>query len=88
MTSRLNRSPRPGASTVIVWPMHGTSLPGALHAMELQRHLHHRFTGRHVDYAGLALAAAISWVGITGPGEAALMRPASPQLAATSTSSG
>jgi membrane protein DedA with SNARE-associated domain len=53
--------------------MHGTSLPVALHAMEFQRHLHHRFMGPHVDYVGLALAAAVSWVGITGPGEAALI---------------
>jgi membrane protein DedA with SNARE-associated domain len=53
--------------------MHGGSLPVALHAAHLGRHLHHRFTGPHVDYAGLALAAAVSWVGITGPGEAALI---------------
>jgi membrane protein DedA with SNARE-associated domain len=53
--------------------MHGTSLPLALHAVHLERHLHHRFEGPHVDYAGLALAAAVSWVGLTGPGEAALV---------------
>jgi membrane protein DedA with SNARE-associated domain len=53
--------------------MHGTTLPVALHAMHLERHLHHRFVGPHVDYVGLALAAAVSWVGIAGPGEAALI---------------
>jgi membrane-associated protein len=32
----------------------------------------HHF-GVHVDYAGLGLAAAISWMGVTGIGEAALV---------------
>jgi membrane protein DedA with SNARE-associated domain len=53
--------------------MHGGSLPVALHAVDVGRHLHHRFVGPHVDYVGLALAACVSWVGITGPGEAALI---------------
>jgi len=35
--------------------------------------LHHRFHGPHVDYVGVALAAAVSWIGITGVGEAALI---------------
>jgi membrane protein DedA with SNARE-associated domain len=45
-------------------------LPAAVH---LAGHLHQRFTGPHIDYVGLALAAALSWVGISGPGEAALI---------------
>jgi membrane protein DedA with SNARE-associated domain len=35
-------------------------------------HLHH-FHGPRVDYAGVALAAAASWIGVSGPGEAALI---------------
>jgi membrane protein DedA with SNARE-associated domain len=35
-------------------------------------HIHHP-SRAHIDYAGLAVAAAISWVGVTGPGEAALV---------------
>jgi membrane-associated protein len=34
---------------------------------------HHHFHGLHLDYVGVALAAFASWVGITGPGEAALI---------------
>lgn len=36
-------------------------------------HLHHRFHGPHVDYVGVGLAAAASWVGVAGVGEAALI---------------
>jgi membrane-associated protein len=36
-------------------------------------HLHHRFHGPHVDYVGVGLAAAVSWIGVTGVGEAALI---------------
>jgi membrane protein DedA with SNARE-associated domain len=43
------------------------------HHLPLTRHLHHRFTGPHVDYAGVGLAAAASWIGVTGIGEAALI---------------
>jgi membrane protein DedA with SNARE-associated domain len=43
------------------------------HWPHLGRHLHHRFAGPHADYVGLLLAAAVSWVGVTGPGEAALI---------------
>jgi membrane protein DedA with SNARE-associated domain len=50
--------------------MHGSMLPAAVH---LLHHPHHYFTGPHIDYIGLALAAALSWVGVTGPGEAALI---------------
>jgi membrane protein DedA with SNARE-associated domain len=47
-------------------------------AVHLAHHLHlaHQFTGPKVDYVALALAAAVSWVGITGPGEAALIAAA------------
>src|SRR3954462_10857585 len=44
-----------------------------MHLMLLGVHLHHRFHGPHVDYVGVALAAAVSWIGITGVGEAALI---------------
>jgi membrane-associated protein len=48
------------------------SLAVVVHAVQLGRHLH-RFAGPHVDYVGVGLAAFVSWVGITGPGEAALI---------------
>jgi membrane protein DedA with SNARE-associated domain len=53
----------------------GGSLPVALHAVDVGHHLHlqHRFTGPHIDYIGLAIAAFLSWVATTGPGEAALI---------------
>jgi hypothetical protein len=53
-----------------VHEVHESMLPVAVHAA---RHLHHYFTRPHIDYLGLALAAAVSWVGVTGPGEAALI---------------
>jgi membrane-associated protein len=36
-------------------------------------HLHHRFHGPHIDYIGVAVAAAASWIGVAGVGEAALI---------------
>jgi membrane protein DedA with SNARE-associated domain len=53
--------------------MHGASLPLAVHAADVGRHLHHRFTGPHADYVELGLAACVSWIGLPGPGEAALI---------------
>jgi membrane protein DedA with SNARE-associated domain len=50
--------------------MHGLWLALATHAAPA---VHHRLTGPHADYLGLALAATISWVGVSGPGEAALI---------------
>jgi membrane-associated protein len=44
-----------------------------MHWMLLGVHLHHRFHGPHVDYVGVALAAAVSWIGVAGVGEAALI---------------
>jgi membrane protein DedA with SNARE-associated domain len=35
--------------------------------------LHHRFHGPPFDYAGLAVAAAASWIGVPGPGEPVLV---------------
>jgi membrane protein DedA with SNARE-associated domain len=35
--------------------------------------LHHHFHGPPIDYAGLAAAAAASWVGVPGPGEPVLI---------------
>jgi membrane protein DedA with SNARE-associated domain len=43
------------------------------HWPHLGRHLHQRFAGPHADYVGMLLAAAVSWAGVTGPGEAALI---------------
>jgi membrane protein DedA with SNARE-associated domain len=39
----------------------------------LAAHGHHRFSGPQVDYVALALACALTWFVITGPGEAALI---------------
>jgi membrane-associated protein len=41
--------------------------------LHLGQHLHHRFHGPHVDYVGVGVAAAVSWIGVTGVGEAALI---------------
>lgn len=35
--------------------------------------VHHHFHGSALDYAGIAFAAALSWFGFPGPGEAALI---------------
>jgi membrane protein DedA with SNARE-associated domain len=49
----------------------------ALHVhLHLGQHLHHRFSGPHVDYVGVGVAAAVSWLGVTGVGEAALIAAA------------
>ncbi|MEA2481851.1 MAG: hypothetical protein QOJ07_3773 [Thermoleophilaceae bacterium] len=39
-------------------------------------HLHHHVHGPKGDYVGLGLAAAASWAGVPGPGEAALITAA------------
>lgn len=44
--------------------------PALLH---IHLHLHHHFHGPPVDYAGLALAAVASWIGVPGPGEPVLI---------------
>jgi membrane-associated protein len=44
-----------------------------MHLLLLGVHLHHRFHGPHVDYVGVGLAAAVSWIGVAGVGEAALI---------------
>jgi membrane protein DedA with SNARE-associated domain len=52
----------------------GASLPVlAFHASHVVSHLHHRFHGPRVDYLALGAAAFVSWIGLTGPGEAALV---------------
>ena len=57
--------------------MHALTLALALHPhLDPTRHIHHRFTGPHVDYIGVALASALSWVAVAGPGEAALIAAA------------
>jgi membrane protein DedA with SNARE-associated domain len=45
-------------------------IPALLH---IHIHLHHRFHGPPFDYAGLAAAAAASWLGLPGPGEPVLI---------------
>lgn len=44
-----------------------------MHLLLFGLHLHHRFHGPHVDYVGVGLAAALSWIGVSGVGEAALI---------------
>jgi membrane protein DedA with SNARE-associated domain len=39
----------------------------------LHIHLHHHVHGPPFDYAGLAVAAAASWIGVPGPGEPVLI---------------
>jgi membrane protein DedA with SNARE-associated domain len=46
---------------------------GALLSFALALKLHHHFHGPAVDYAGLALASAASWIGVPGPGEPVLI---------------
>jgi membrane protein DedA with SNARE-associated domain len=43
-------------------------VPALLHI-----HLHHHLHGPPFDYAGLAVAAAASWIGVPGPGEPVLI---------------
>lgn len=64
---------RPGSPAVTVGEMHAISLALTLHDHVPRSHVHHRFIGPHIDYVGVALAAVLSWVGVTGPGEAALI---------------
>lgn len=42
-------------------------------ALGLALRIHHHFHGPPIGYAGLALAAAASWVGVPGPGEPILI---------------
>ena len=50
----------------------GGSVRGLL-LFGLAVHLHHHFKGPPFDYAGLALAAGASWIGLPGPGEPLLI---------------
>ena len=45
----------------------------ALLTFGLALRLHHHFHGPPIGYAGLAAAAAASWVGVPGPGEPVLI---------------
>ncbi len=45
----------------------------ALLVSGLALHVHHHFHGPPFDYAGLAAAAAASWIGVPGPGEPVLI---------------
>jgi membrane protein DedA with SNARE-associated domain len=60
---------RPGATiTVLIAP--------ALLHIHIHIHLHHRFHGPPFDYLGLAVGAAVSWIGLPGPGEPLLFAAA------------
>jgi membrane protein DedA with SNARE-associated domain len=48
----------------------GLAAAAAIAALTLH---HHHFHGPAIGYAGVALAAAISWAGLSGPGEATLI---------------
>jgi hypothetical protein len=50
--------------------MYGSSLPVALHAINIGRHVHHRFTGPHAGYVAVWLAAAVSGAGFPDRGRA------------------
>jgi membrane protein DedA with SNARE-associated domain len=41
--------------------------------LQLALRIHHHVRGPRSGYAGLALAAAASWIGVPGPGEAAIV---------------
>jgi membrane protein DedA with SNARE-associated domain len=58
---------------VDVWSYDQAVLAAAHHVVQAAPHVHHRFTGPHADYVGVALAAFVSWFLIAGPGEAALI---------------
>lgn len=48
----------------------------ALGALHLPLHLHFHARGSKLDYVGVLVAAAVSWAGLPGPGEAALIAAA------------
>jgi membrane protein DedA with SNARE-associated domain len=56
----------------VTWPV---IVPALLH-IHIHIHLHHHFHGPPFDYAGLAIAAALSWIGLPGPGEPVLFAAA------------
>lgn len=53
--------------------MHWLALAAISPDVHAGGHPHHRFSGPHADYVGVGLAAVASWIGITGPGEVALI---------------
>jgi membrane protein DedA with SNARE-associated domain len=44
-----------------------------MHWLLFAAHAHHRFQGPNVDYLGVGLAAAATWIGVAGVGEAVLI---------------
>lgn len=57
--------------------MHALTIVLALQPhLDPSHHVHHRFTGPHVDYIGVGFASALSWIAVAGPGEAALIAAA------------
>jgi membrane-associated protein len=59
-------------ATIAIMVRLGVALK-ALLVLGLALRLHHHFHGPPFDYAGLAVAAAASWVGVPGPGEPVLI---------------
>jgi membrane protein DedA with SNARE-associated domain len=62
-------APRPaleGAALQLAWVRHPIVIAATLR-------LHHHIHGPRTGYLGLVLAAAASWIGLPGPGEAALV---------------
>jgi membrane protein DedA with SNARE-associated domain len=56
-----------------VWLLLSPHLPAGLLHIHLHLSDRHQFHGPPVDYAGLAVAAAASWIGVPGPGEPVLI---------------
>lgn len=50
-----------------------TALEAAHHSLHVHLQLHHRFQGPRVDYVAVGLAALVSWLVVSGPGEALLI---------------
>jgi membrane-associated protein len=48
-------------------------VPAVLMVLTAALRTHHQFRGSSVGYIGIAVAAAASWVGVPGPGEATLI---------------
>jgi membrane protein DedA with SNARE-associated domain len=66
-------APRPaleGAALHLAWGRHPNVIAATL---PLALRLHHHIHGPRTGYLGLVLAAAASWIGLPGPGEAALV---------------
>jgi membrane protein DedA with SNARE-associated domain len=52
---------------------HGVHVVGAIFEVAARLHVRHHFSGPHVDYLAVSVGAFVSWVGVMGVGEAALI---------------